>query len=138
MPIWPWPEENGKMNEVTIYPEETVRVFEVLRRWFHGMESGEAQYWSYDPRYERPNGKPPFTEAQVNELIEVALDEYLDAPAQRNYAKNTRGIFNDAGPGFSRLAFPQRLALAQQLEQALDPDKPVEPTMDPNSGMPLD
>ena len=116
---WPWPEENGKIEDAIEYTDETIAVFTVLRDWLHAMEAGTAEYRLPDPDYVRPNGKPPFTEAQLTDLVEVALDEYFEQTANANYALNTRGIWHDAGPEFRRLGAAQRLALAQELERVI-------------------
>ena len=122
---WPWPEENGKVDETNeSYPAETIAVFAVLRSWFLALEDGSHVYHYPDPAFIRANGKPPFTEAQLESLVTTALDAHFNAPANRSYALTTRGIWHDAGPDFARLAAPQRLALAQELSAILE--KPPE------------
>lgn len=117
---WPWIEENGVSEaEAERYNEETIAVYEVLRRWFYGMENGLAQHWQPDPDYVRPSGKP-LTEQQVDRVIAVALDEWFNNSANRGYALNTRQVWHDAGPDFARLAAPQRLALVQELCTVLE------------------
>lgn len=118
---WPWPAENGDPGAegTNTYDDTTIAVFEVLRRWFLALEDGTAGFWHPDPDYVRANGKP-LSEGQVNRVIERALDHYLNQPVQRNYALNTRKIWHDAGPEFSRLAYPQRLALVQELCRAIE------------------
>ncbi len=130
---WKWPEENGVIAETDTYTPETIRTFEVLRRWFFAMESGEAALWQPDPDYPRE-----FTEKQVNDVIMVALDEWFELPANANYAKNQRKFDFDAGPEFRRLAFPQRLALVQQLVEVLEPGPSTTPVQEPNSGLETD
>ena len=126
--VWPWLEQNGKSEtEGERYTSETVRVFTVIDTFFRALENGTVEMLRPDPRYERPGGKPPLTEDQVNRVITDALDSWFEAPQNANYAKNTRGIPHDLPPALRRLAFPQRLALVQQLEQALDPASPPPP-----------
>ena len=112
---WPWLSENWKAEFVgDLYSAECIRVFTVLRAWFYGMEDGSAVFWQPDPNF-----SPQFTEEQVNNVVNWALDEWFNHAPNRNYAINTRGIWHDAGPDFGRLAFPQRLALCQQLWTAV-------------------
>ena len=116
---WPWPEQNGKAVEGATYTHETVRVFTVIDAFFRALEDGTVDKFRPDPSYVRPDGKPPLTEAQVNSIVEEALDSWFEQTNNANWAKNLRGIPHDLPPALRRLAFPQRLALVQQLEVAL-------------------
>lgn len=119
---WPWQEENGPLpagEGSNTYDETTITVFTILRDWFYAMESHTAEQRHPDPSYVRRNGKP-LTEQQVNNVIEVALDQHFSSSPNRNYAIINRGIPHDLPPDFNRLAFPQRLALVQQLCSVLD------------------
>ncbi|MEK7214584.1 MAG: hypothetical protein AAB289_03190 [Chloroflexota bacterium] len=86
----------------------------VLDDWFRAIESGGADQRLPDPRYERPEGKPLWTDEQLERLVAVAIDDYVDR--QRSWMRNNRNIATDAHCGFGRLGSLQRLALAQDLE----------------------
>mgnify|MGYP001570172456 FL=1 len=60
--------------------------------------------------------------------LEAFLGE-LDAYVwqQQSWAKTHRSIDADAGPDYQRLAYPQRLAMAQELFAALEPSVKPEP-----------
>lgn len=97
----------------------------VLYDWANALSDGTAQYRQPDPSYERPAGAKEWTDERLEALLRE-IDEYVWAQAA--WTKTNRGIEADAGPGYLRLAPPQRLALAQDLERAIlanpDPDKP--------------
>ena len=111
----PWPGEEAIAER---YSPEALRVHAILREWFTALESDKAQYWQPDPR-----GRT-WTEAELEAYV-TELDDYVGATAQMHYANNPGRLMGspafDAGPGFSRLAYPQRLAMAQQLAKALEP-----------------
>ena len=118
--VWPWPEQQGKVEDHALYDEEVIAVFRVLDSWFGALDDGSHVYRMPDPDYQRPLGKPPFTDAQTDKLVTVALDEWFAfGNPNSNYARDSRGFWHDAGPEFSRLAPPQRLALAQELEAVM-------------------
>lgn len=90
-------------------------VHEVLEDWFNAMEDGTA--FSRLPKlsYKRPEDKPMWTDEQLDHLVVIAIDEYVDK--QRGWIKNNRNIVTDAHCGFERLGPVQRLAFAQDLEK---------------------
>lgn len=90
-------------------------VHEVLEDWFNAMEDGSAFYRLPDLAYTRPDGKAVWTDAELDNLVNVAIDEYVDR--QRGWIKNNRYIVTDAHCGFGRLETIQRIAFAQDLEK---------------------
>lgn len=95
--------------------EGVAAVFECLQTWFDAMEDGSTDILLPDPDYQRPAGKAPWTEEDLERLIS-GLDYEIEQEVKR--APGTQ--FNcTAGPEFHRLALPQRIALAQQLETIL-------------------
>lgn len=88
----------------------------LLDDWLNALEEGVGGFRLPDPNYQRPDGRPPWTEEELDELIRD-LDHEVDCEVNR--APGT-SVGARAGPGFCRLALPQRLALAQQLEQQLE------------------
>lgn len=131
MPLSPW--------FTTAQPgSQLYAIHEVLRDWFDALQDGTAHYRMPDPSYKRPEGCEPWTNGRIATML-LDIDEYVAAPAQRNYAKANYGIVADAGPGYMRLEHAQRIALAQDLERAIlahpEPDRPypvpVPPTAAP-------
>lgn len=80
----------------------------LLEDWFRAIESGEVVRRMPDPRY--PVKIDSAIADQVIEHIDREFEKELRAWANLEAA----GAYSD-GPAFSRLATPQRLALAQQL-----------------------
>ena len=87
----------------------------MLDEWLNAIETGTAHLRLPDPNYVRPNGKPAWTEEELDTLIRN-IDAEIDQEVTR--APGT-AVGAKAGPGFYRLALPQRLALAQHLETML-------------------
>lgn len=88
----------------------------LLDDWLNALEEGVAGFHLPDPNHQRPDGRPPWTEEELDDLIRD-LDYEVDREVSR--APGT-SVGARAGPAFCRLAVPQRLALAQQLEQLLE------------------
>lgn len=93
------------------------QVLAVLQSWFEGIEEGRALLWQPDPRFKRRNGKPPWSEEDVDRII-TAIDEEFEKEAM-SWAKNSTAIMATAGPGFSRLGPAQRRALCEELDMTL-------------------
>ena len=81
----------------------------LLDGWLQAMESGTAHLRLPDPSYIRADGKPLWTVEQLDTLIRD-LDAEIDQEVTRLPGTS---VGAQAGPGFWRLALPQRLALAQ-------------------------
>ncbi len=88
----------------------------LLDDWLNAMESGTAELRLPDPEYRRAGGRPLWTEEELDTIIRD-IDAEIDQEVSR--APGT-SVGAKAGPGFSRLALPQRLALVQQLETLLE------------------
>ncbi len=110
--------------------KKVAAVVAVLEDWFVAMENGSAQYRLPDPFY---ISERPWDSERINALIDV-IDDYLESQIFGNkHIDGTRpgngwaGINSTnvnspkatASSDFSRLDLDQRLALAQQLEEAL-------------------
>lgn len=94
-------------------------VINLLEDWFQAMESGTItlRLPASPETYHRPSDKPWWTEEALDLLI-TDIDAEIDMEVNR--APGTQPLVKaQAGSGFSRLLPPQRLALAQQLEQVL-------------------
>lgn len=91
-------------------------VVDLLTDWFNAIEAGTAQFRLPSPTYQRRGGKPPWTERELEALIE-AIDK--DIERELGWASANTAMGCKAGPEFRRLALPQRLALAQQLDALL-------------------
>ena len=119
-----WP---GEDSVEEFYSPECFRVHAIYADWLAAIEAGTAIY-----RLPDPQGRTWTDEALTAFLDE--LDSYVGNTAQVTYANNNRrkgGPEFDAGPGFLRLVYEQRLAMAQDLAAALDET----PTPAPLSGM---
>lgn len=96
------PEDYGKLPPVI---QDARRL---LEDWFRALESGEVAGRMPDPRY-----AVKIDSAIVDRMIEHIDREFeKELHAWANLA--AAGAYTD-GPGFWRLAKPQRLALAQQV-----------------------
>lgn len=108
VPGWTYPSNHDN--------EGVGAIFACLERWFDMMQRGEAHLWQPDPIYVRRGGKPIWTEQELDDLVKD-----IDAEIQQevNRVPGTQMQATD-NSGFWRLAVPQRLALAQQLEQVIE------------------
>ena len=91
------------------YSQFTQEVHRILELWFVKMESDDI---SALPKLSYPK---TWTDEQLNTLVE-AIDSYVGQ--QRTWSANSRHTTYDAGPGFSRLSPSERLAFAQDLDEA--------------------
>ena len=106
MPTYPPGHENPGVAAVIL----------LLDDWLQAMENGTAHLRLPDPDYVRPNDKPVWTVEQLDTLIRD-LDAEIDQEVTRLPGTS---VGAQAGPGFSRLALLQRLALAQHLEATME------------------
>ena len=90
-------------------------VIACLEEAFQLLESGQADRLNADPYYERAGGKPPFTDADVDRLIE-ALDEEFGSEIDRfpDYHKRRSGATRKTD--WYRLTPSQRRGLANRLD----------------------
>lgn len=99
------------------YLEFKERTIAILQDWFQALENGTAEYRNPDPRFVRPNDKPPYTDEEVDRVI-AALDEEIDGEIQRNKSHwAAKGI--QIGSAFARLAPLQRRALVEDLARVV-------------------
>ena len=98
-------------EERQIVQEQIDAVFAILEDWFQAIENGTAHHRLPDPSFVPPPGRPPITEVQVEEFIKE-LDREIDTDA---LASRGRFYGADASSEFHRLAYPQQVALVQQL-----------------------
>jgi len=101
----------------------------LLDDWLQAMENGTAHHRLPDPNYVRSNGKPTWTEDELDTLIRD-LDAEIDQEVTRLPGTS---VGAKAGPGFSRLALPQRLALAQQLDNLVQRHQEALQAFEPRS-----
>ena len=90
-------------------------LFALLEKWFVAIEDGTVTTWLPDPTYKVPYGWPKLTERRVNEYIEE-LDREMDMDALGYQGQKYKA---DASCEFNRLAYPQRLALTQAVQQVI-------------------
>ena len=97
-------------------------VFAVLEDWFQAIEDGTVHHRLPDANYKPPPGRAEITEELVEEFI-GELDREMDIDAL-----GSRGQYYgaDASCEFHRLAYPQRVALIQQLMGVLLSDKEIQ------------
>ena len=91
-------------------------VISLLDDWLFAIEDGTVYLRQPDHNYVRCSGKPLWTEEELDKLIRD-IDAEIDIEVTR--APGT-AVGAKAGPGFHRLAVPQRLALVQALDMTLD------------------
>ena len=91
-------------------------IIAVLQRWYDAMQDGSVQHWYPQLDFKRRNGKPLWSDEELDRLI-AALDEEFDK--ELSWAKTQADVKAEAGPGFSRLTTTQRLVLAQELDAML-------------------
>jgi hypothetical protein len=88
----------------------------LLDDWLSAIEAGTVHLRMPDPNYQRPACRPVWTEEELDALMRD-IDAEIDQEVNR--APGT-SVGAKAGPDFKRLATPQRLALAQQLETLME------------------
>ena len=108
--INPWGSEK---REVVL--EQVRAVFVILEDWFQALEDGTVEHRLPDPTFTSPSGRPVITETLVEEFISH-LDREMDTDAFSVQGKKYEA---DASCEFHRLAYPQRVALIQQLMAVL-------------------
>lgn len=118
MPMYPSGHEN---------PGVAAMIF-LLDDWLQAIENGTAHLRMPDLNYARPSGRPVWTEEELDTLIRD-IDAEIDQEVTR--APGT-SVGAKAGPGFYRLALPQRLALAQHLETTLEQHQETLTGLEPN------
>ena len=91
--------------------EQIDAVFAILEGWFQDIEDGTAHHRLPDPAFVPLPGRPAVTETLVEEFTRE-LDREIDTDA---FGAQGRKYGADASSEFHRLAYPQRLALVQQL-----------------------
>lgn len=119
MPMYPSGHENPGVAAVIF----------LLDDWLQAIENGTVHLRMPDHNYVRPNGRPTWTEEELDTLIRD-LDAEIDQEVNR--APGT-SVGAKAGPGFYRLALPQRLALAQHLEAMLAEHEDTLKGLEPNT-----
>ena len=88
----------------------------ILEDWTVALEQGGAIHRLPDPAYVRPSGKAPWTEEELDTIV-----RNIDAEIGREVTTTPgTSVGAQAGPELHRLAYPQRRALAQQLEQTIE------------------
>ncbi len=102
-------------EEREVAQEQIDTVFAILEDWFLAVENGTAHHRLPDPAFQPPPGRPPLTEALVEEFIKE-LDREIDTDA---FGSQGRQYGADASSEFHRLAYPQRVALVQQLTKVM-------------------
>ena len=103
-------------------------VFGILEDWFSAVEDGTAHHRLPDPGFVPPPGRPAITEDLVEGLV-AELDRELDMDA---FGVQGRKYEADASCEFHRLAYPQRVALVQQLMATLLTDQEIAELTDPD------
>ena len=90
-------------------------VIACLEEAFQLLESGQADRLNADPYFERAGSKPPFTDAEVDRLID-ALDEEFGSEIDRfpDYHKRRSGATRKTD--WYRLTPSQRRGLANRLD----------------------
>ncbi len=104
--INPWGSEK---REVLL--EQVRAVFVILEDWFQALEDGTVEHRLPDPTFTSPSGRPAITDTLVEEFIN-GLDREMDTDAFGAQGKKYQA---DASCQFHRLAYPQRVALTQEL-----------------------
>lgn len=92
-------------------------VVSVLHDWFRAMEEGTHTSRFPDPNYIRRNNRPPWTDEEVDKVIEALDHEIRYEMDQRPNYWAERGY--DIPTDFSRLDKLQRRALVEQVDNAL-------------------
>jgi len=100
MSAYEWAQDQYDAKHVFV---QTARA--LLERWFQAIESGVASQWQPDPFGQA------ITAAQANRVV-----EHLDMDIEKDLSWASQ-VGYTLGPGFQRLALPQRIALCQQLHR---------------------
>lgn len=116
MPLYPRPENWTSPYEPGHSDPKVCAYIDVLEDFFRALEQGTAHLRLPDPSYVRRTGKPSWTPEELEGLVS-ALD--TSTSRELSWASKNKDMQCNAGPGFSRLELPQRLALAQRLDLVL-------------------
>lgn len=98
-------------QEREVNQEQIKAVFAVLESWFQAIEAGTAHHRLPDPAFSPPPGRPVIEEDLVEQFI-TELDREID---QDSLGSRGKWCGADATSEFSRLGYPQRVSLIQEL-----------------------
>lgn len=86
-------------------------IINLLEAWHNELDNGDVTKYLPDPEYAKK-----WTEEHIDRIIN-GIDEEMDKEV-----KSTPGRYVEAkaGPDFKRLAYPQKLALVQQLDAIIE------------------
>lgn len=98
------------------HPDKNVEtIIFILDGWVKAMDDGSVAQRYPSSSYKRKSGKPEWTEGELD-LIMRSLDYEIDQEVARAPGTSTG---SKMGPGFVRMDYNQRLAMVQELDEAI-------------------
>ena len=98
------------------HPDKNVEtIIFILDGWVKAMDDGSVAQRYPSSSYKRKSGKPEWTEGELD-LIMRSLDYEIDQEVARAPGTSTG---SKMGPGFVRLDYNRRLAMVQELDEAI-------------------
>jgi len=106
--------------EEGVYLDDVViDVISFMQDCFDKMERGEEDLILADPYFERPNGKPPLSEDEIDRIIAAIDSEFShEITNYLDYHRNRSGA--NFAPEFSRMSPRARRAMVEGIEAIME------------------
>ncbi len=106
--------------EEGVYLDDVViEVIGFMQDCFDKLERGEEDMILADPFFERPNGKPPLTDEEVDRVIAAIDSEFAhEINNYLDYHRNRSGA--NSPPEFSRMSPRARRAMVEGIEAIME------------------
>lgn len=114
----------GRWEERVWLPPFTLELTAWIQHCYDLLEAGEEKHILADPWYQRADGKPPFTDEQINAIITALDAEYeSELGSFPDYHRNRSGC--NALPEFHRLSAAGRRALVEGIDRIAEKHKSI-------------
>jgi hypothetical protein len=102
--------------EEGVYLDDVViEVIAFMQDCFNRLERGEEDMILADPFFERPGGKPPLTDDEIDRIIAAIDSEFVhEITNYLDYHRNRSGA--NAAPEFTRMSPRARRAMVEGIE----------------------
>jgi len=106
--------------EEGVYLDDVViEVISFMQDCFDKLDRGEEDLILADPYFERPGGKPPLTDDEVDRVIAAIDSEFAhEITNYLDYHRNRSGA--NAAPEFARMSARARRAMVEGIEAIME------------------
>jgi hypothetical protein len=106
--------------EEGVYLDDVViEVIAFMQDCFDKLERGEEDQILADPFFERPRGKPPLTDEEIDGIISAIDSEFThEITNYLDYHRNRSGA--NAAPEFARMSPRSRRAMVEGIEAIME------------------